>query len=606
MKKQFTLLSGLLLFAGVSFSQNALKVPSAKLAKDYNTIAPYNGEIKNETNGNTKALGALLWSSDFSNPSDWSISSSGQGAFEIGNGAPALTQYLGAMASTTASNGFAFFNAVQYLIAGNVDPQNTSIETQPIDFTGNDYAEISFQQRYRAFNTDVTYVEFSPDGGTTWTITEQINADVVTNDPSVQNTISLVFYVDNVTNGVFRFRWENPSSDDQFGSGYGWAIDDVEVRELSDYDLVSTYNFHHSEFYQYTQIPVAQIAPIDVVAGIRNDGSQSLTNVKLVLGDAATDESPEITLAPFQKDTLVATFTPASAVGNYTVTRTLSMTETDDKPLNNSLPNITYSITDHIYAVDRGAPFSDYPLTSLVDQSNNPITIEGVGNSFDIVTDQDIHGINFRFFTGTAIDAEVYGELYEFDPSASQISDLWVGPLSETEMFTVTSVGQVSSIHTLRFSDPYTLEAGKTYLVLVRFAGSSVIKFAAAGTTTTSQSWIRVQGSQVWGTFSTIPVVRANFDPTLGLAENDVVNGVSVFPNPATDKTSVEFNLANASSVSVVVTDVTGKTVETLNLGNVAAGVHTADLNTANFAAGLYSVAIKTNDSSVTRKLVVQ
>lgn len=607
MKRQITVLSGLLLFASVSFAQT-VKVPAAHLTKALDKIAPYNGEIKQTNSGSAKAVGATLWSSDFSeSPAVWTMGTAGQGSFQIGTtGSPEMNQYFGVMASTTAANGYAFFDGITFLIAENVDPQNAWITTEAIDFTGHDNAEISFEQRYRKFNTDVTYVEFSADGGATWTLSKVINDEYETNDPSVQNTLSLVFNVNNSPNGMFRFRWENPSSDDQYGSGYGWAVDDVEVRALSDYDLVYTYGLYHYESYQYSQIPTTQITDIEVRAGVRNDGSQDLTNVKLVLGGDVTAESPAITLTSLAVDTLEAVFTPVATVGDYTVTRTLVMDQTDDNPINNPIPDFSYSITNHIYAVDKGAPYSDFPLTSL-SFGGTPAVVEGIGTSYDIAANQAVHGVDFRFFTGAAVGAEVYAEIYEYNTEATTAAQAWNGPLGYSDMFTLENTAQIDQIQTLKLNSPVNLLAGKTYLALIHISGTETVKLAAGGTGSTAQGWIKVQGTQGWGTFTAIPVVRMNFDPTLNIADNkDAVSGVSIFPNPATEKVNVEFNLKNASDVSVEVMDITGKVVETLSLTSASVGANTAELNVSNYSAGIYSVSVKSNDSSVTKKLVIR
>jgi hypothetical protein len=606
MKRQFTLLSGLLLLAGTTMSQNnTTLVSSAKLTKTPNKISPFNGVIKDANTGSTKALGAILWESDFSTPADWTIGTSGQGTFEIGTGAAALTQYMGAMASTTAANGFGFFNGIQYLLNSSATAQNTWIATESINFTGNAYAEITFEQRYRAFNTDVTYVEFSADGGATWT-TQEVNAAAVGNGPGTQSTLNLVFPVNNATNGIFRFRWENTSTDGDLGSGYGWAIDDVKVRELAEYDLAATYNFHHVVQYQYSRTPLAQVQPVVFRAGIKNQGSENLTGVKLALNvnsGAATPESPAVTIASIAVDTLEASYTP-SAVGTYSVAQALVLNETDDNVANNAIPSASFEVTNYIYSVDKGTTYSEYPLTGL-SFGGVAVNIDGVGISFDVYANQDIHAIDFRLYTGTTVGSEVYGELYKINPNAASLDQFWGSPIAETNMFTLNNASQINSIHTLPFTAPFTLEAGETYLVLLKIA-SGTVKIAAAGETETSQSWLSGDHTNKWGTFSDVPVVRANFDPSAGIKDNEFVTGVSMFPNPATEKATVEFNLANASNVAIEVIDITGKVVATKTLTNASAGANAVELNVAGFSTGIYSVAIKSNDTSVTRKLIVQ
>jgi hypothetical protein len=98
-----------------------------------------------------------------------------------------------------------------------------------------------------------------------------------------------------------------------------------------------------------------------------------------------------------------------------------------------------------------------------------------------------------------------------------------------------------------------------------------------------------------------------NFDASLSVKNNnELVTGVSVYPNPAADKAEVSFNLNAASDVTINVVDLNGKVVNSNVLKNLAVGANSTSLNVANLANGVYSVVIKSNDSTVTKKLVVR
>jgi hypothetical protein len=209
-------------------------------------IAPYVEASTNFKPNLSHQKSTPIWSDDFSDPSTWEIVSAGQGSFVIGDntdpGIASAVQYMGGMetAGTSASNGFAFFNGVQHLINANVDPQDTWVSTDTIDLSGTSTAFLSlkFNQRYRAFNYDQTFVEFSEDGGATWTAySADVNIDEPTNGDAVQNNMSVLLPTTNSALSMIRFRWVNDSDDDQYGSGYGWMIDDVELFEPYDNEL---------------------------------------------------------------------------------------------------------------------------------------------------------------------------------------------------------------------------------------------------------------------------------------------------------------------------------------------------------------------------------
>jgi len=611
MKNNFTLLSGLLFMTGVTFAQQT----NLSNLNQYEAHSSVHEDIKTnlKPNGNytAKAEGTELWSSDFSDASLWTIGTTGQGTFEIGTYPAQLTQYMGAynLAGASVTNGVGFFNGVQYLIPspGTAAPQNTWMQTEAIDFSGNAHAEISFNQRYRKFNTDSTYVEFSGDGGTNWT-TIRVNKNVGTS--GLQEKVTMVFPVGNATAGVFRFRWQNTSSATSTGSGYGWAIDDVSIKTLSDFDLARVDSDYSVVGYQYSRVPTAQVAPMDFWSLVKNQGSTTLTGVKLALdvnGTLGTVESSALSLASIAADTLKASYNLPATVGNYSIAQRLLLDQADDNLANNTLPSYEVEVTDYIYSIDKGTTYTEYPLTSL-SVGGVPVVIDGVGMSFDTYADQVLYGIDFRLFAGTTLGAQVYGEIYEYNPEAATIQTYWKTPyVAESDMFTVNEESQIGTIQTSLFSNPPTLTAGKTYLLILKFAsGAGTIKMSAAGTTSKSQSWLHGDHANIWGTFTTAPVVRANFNPSLSVKTADLVNGVTLFPNPATEKVAVDFNLTAVSDVVVEIADINGKVMESKTLNNVTIGTNKVELNVNNYAAGLYTVAIKSNNTNVTKKLIVQ
>jgi CRISPR/Cas system CSM-associated protein Csm3 (group 7 of RAMP superfamily) len=64
--------------------------------------------------------------------------------------------------------------------------------------------------------------------------------------------------------------------------------------------------------------------------------------------------------------------------------------------------------------------------------------------------------------------------------------------------------------------------------------------------------------------------------------------------------------LKNNADVTVVVTDLAGKTVSSAALTNATAGKNKVDINTASMAAGVYTVNFVANNTMITKKLVVR
>lgn len=137
------------------------------------------------------------------------------------------------MASTSASDGFAFFNGIQYILNGPVGIQDATLEIKDtFDLTTFSDVNLDFEQRYKKFNYDETFIEFSTHNGATWpsSLSMQLNSLVITNDPSVQELVSLDIssYVGNQSGVKLRFRWKSdPSSSINPNVGGVWLwLDD--------------------------------------------------------------------------------------------------------------------------------------------------------------------------------------------------------------------------------------------------------------------------------------------------------------------------------------------------------------------------------------------
>lgn len=89
----------------------------------------------------------------------------------------------------------------------------------------------------------------------------------------------------------------------------------------------------------------------------------------------------------------------------------------------------------------------------------------------------------------------------------------------------------------------------------------------------------------------------------------NVTNSVSVlslFPNPAKDKISVNYGLDNATPVNVEVYDVVGKSVKTMSFGEQAFGQHSFDLNFDNkLSNGVYFLKLNIGNASQTVKFTI-
>lgn len=93
---------------------------------------------------------------------------------------------------------------------------------------------------------------------------------------------------------------------------------------------------------------------------------------------------------------------------------------------------------------------------------------------------------------------------------------------------------------------------------------------------------------------------------TTGIAP--MINGVRIvqaMPNPATSATKLVYELDKSYDVKVMMFDVTGKMISTIDQGTQAAGTYTLDLNVSNLAEGTYYVAIRNGSNGIGTKISV-
>jgi len=574
------------------------------------------------SNGYTqKAPGVSLWNSDFSDPSEWALASTGeQGDWVIGTEADFtaftfqnqnvnLSNFLGGPISmTSAANGFAFFDAMQYY-ENNLAANATVTLVNPIDCTGENVVTLKFEQVYRAFNTDITSVEVSTDGGATWTQKVDINATVDGNSRAEEEVVFRNFTVNGSNDVKFRFVWEAGAGVP--GGGYGWLVDDVEVLTLSDHDISTGSHIFGTNLegtvIPYAEIPLAQVAPIMGSVIVTNQGSADQTNVVLnatEAGGAYTSTSAPKDVVAGASDSLAldADFTP-TALGDYTIDYTITYDNPDDIPSNNELKSYSFTVGEHLYARDKGG-VNGADAQSYISGANigdNGELIEPA-NVFDIITSAEVTGIDFKFGPTAPEGAEMFGQIYN-----NQLEEIASG---NTMTYTVRA-GDANKYKTLLFDEPLTLAPGEYVVSIKCFDVDFSIAVSGESAPQTSFMYGNLgDGGTAWYYTTSTPVIRMNFNPAAKHAniENNEISNLNVsqnFPNPFANETKVIFNLKEASNVSYTVVDLTGKVVANVNEGNVMPGDHEITIDGTSFANGVYYLNINAGDSKVTRKMIV-
>jgi hypothetical protein len=602
MKKQITLLSGLILFSGLNAQVNSFhfdqKLNSFTTEK---SISPVVSEP-------VKALGTTFYTNDFSTPGDWTIDNGTQTGATFGwNVNNTVQSWYSGLASginsTSGGNCAELSNGNPTTGTQALNVVYTLTSATPIALTNGTNITLEFLQAGARFY-DLQEMLISTDGTTfvsvgdnnDKTMLSQSGGSAYTN-PTTKR-INLASYLSGATQLWIQFRWTtnvpSQATNANVWVTYGWMIDDVKLTTNADYDLAVTENYWGTAGLGYYQIPTTQIAPIEFTANVLNEGISNMTNVQYnvsITSSAFSGTSPGVTIAPMASDSLVlsSTFTP-SAVGAYAVDRSITATDADDISSNNTFAPLTFNVTNYIYARDNNTP------SGYTTNGTDPFE---TGNLYDIWTEQEVKGVNVRFATGTPAGTEVYASIYSIQ-NGEFVLEL------QSDVFALTNANLNNSNYTIYLGQPLTLLANNTYLVTVGTYMPSMR--VANGGSSVAQTSFMLDGNDIAA--NTLyyqletPMVRLNFDPVLAIEANDLVSDLTVAPNPFTAATSIQFDLKTAEKVSLVVTDLAGRVVYRLAETQLSAGNQSIEIDGSAFNAGVYTYTLTVGTSTTTNRIV--
>jgi hypothetical protein len=105
--------------------------------------------------------------------------------------------------------------------------------------------------------------------------------------------------------------------------------------------------------------------------------------------------------------------------------------------------------------------------------------------------------------------------------------------------------------------------------------------------------------------FDEVTIVEDDLNP--GIAEQESVQILENYPNPATDFTTISFNIAKAGKVNMQLFDMTGRQINTYQFGQMSSGLNRIEISTSALSSGIYFYSITLDDqSSMSKKLVVR
>lgn len=101
--------------------------------------------------------------------------------------------------------------------------------------------------------------------------------------------------------------------------------------------------------------------------------------------------------------------------------------------------------------------------------------------------------------------------------------------------------------------------------------------------------------------FSTLQAVGC---PSTPLSTNEIkILKASVYPNPTNGMVNISYNLKNASSISLRITNIQGQTIQEVKMDK-SNGSHTETIDLSSFSNGMYFISINSINENYTAKIV--
>ena len=587
-----------------------------------------------------QSRGLELWSSEFDNPSDWAITSSGTDptAWTISSnptfnssiqaGTP-FTDFL----STTASNGFLYIDSDG---AGGTDGDGLEIITKatlntPIDLSGEPKVVLTFSHNYRWWQ-DTRGVRVSGDGGVNWTTYQLtcgandpgncIGCGVSDNYPNLQDSenpeitkLDISSVAGNQSNVLIEFYYQ----DNDFWAWY-WVVDDVKISRKDNNNIENQAAWIWQETHygaEYGRTPITQTGQNWVVgAQVSNDGVNTQTNVTLNADFGSFVSSDSIPLLEPDSSKAVESLKSLNlTIGQYQGTYTVK-SDSDDVTGPNFLDNTNdrnFEITTDIFSLDG---IGNHPAgTEILSSLGTPSFTDGAdglvcATMYPFLNNDTINSVIALITTTTSANAEVI--LYIVD-SLSFTSGSLNNAIFISDLYTVTAqdvsngfieipVGNISSNNQLFESLP--IQPGNYYAALELFSGGNTYDIRIIDDETVGQpAWssaIFIPQDQAYTNGNAFAISMNLGDNTVpnttGIIENN--NTISIYPNPSNG----EFNISASSNElsDLTVKDITGKIV----ISKVFSS--NAIINLNNYAKGVYVVDIKNKKGTFTQKIFLQ
>ncbi|MBU0763907.1 MAG: T9SS type A sorting domain-containing protein [Bacteroidetes bacterium] len=460
-----------------------------------------------------------------------------------------------------------------------------------------DVIEILLNGSYIATGIEL-YIEFSTDGGSTWTTS---TTNVLLNVPdhntasAPQTPTTLSADLSAYNDGAVQVRFRCVSD---YG-GFSMFLDNVtgpeaDISVLTNELVLTDAYLDVAGLGYYAVIPISQFVGVTINGAVGNLGSADQTNVVFHADDPGNginlSSTPQSVTAG-SADTLAIDITAPATSIVYSFGTEVTQNESDEVPANNVGDSIQFA-ADPVYYSRAGV--LNTILTSYSFGASAPaVTGMEYGANYHFAADATIDSISVLIY-GASGTGTVVGRLYSYDPLTG-VRTL----LGETAQYTPSGAPEYAN---LALTSPIDFTLGEivtaTVQLNVNVAANDTISIGSDGSFPGDAALGGAAYLQVGGTFGwysvvgTVPLVALILDVATSI-ENPVVNeNIIIFPNP----TQGIVTITGAENANIVVYNIVGDVV--MNVNNV-----NRVLDLSGLANGTYIIKVQAEDGVSTQKI---
>ena len=530
-----------------------------------------------------------------------------------------------------------------------------------VDCSGFDNVIVEFDTWYQSYSTEKCFVVVSTDGTFPTDLTPdtehdpangiyelfpEISGEVQANtgNPSTRR-INISASAGGQSQVWVRFNWTGTW-------GYAWFIDRVCIAEQPANDIALNYGVvsHNGTSEEYGRVPLSQVGgSVNCAGEVFNFGSAEQSNVMMSMDVVNSMDYPVLSES-FGENEMYG----VGDDGYYDLTTSISGPVASDESvyfskdvnMDSSVPADTYSATFMAWSdedSEGGEYFTDNTATREFALTENLYSTDGIGvyslpdvsrmgtnnftggsdgfmmmSHYDISEATNVAGVTILLdsydwgnsFTepvttaGGELVVAIRGTQFTEDEDEDGEPDETFDPanvIATSDFYLVTQADVDNGFITIPFPSPVYLTEDTYYVSVEMYSNGNATDISILDDETIGQpsylSIIYIPGDD-WYTNGTAAAIRMILGDSVGMEEDNVISGLSIYPNPSNG--IVNIDLDENGEFTVEITDIVGKVVSKNNINS------NTTLNLNRLDKGVYFVTVSNDQTMKTTKVIIE